>query len=84
MFPWTACALARRRAVPDRVEFEIMQAGAPDGALLTPSGIPTYGISGMFVDADGNGIHGLNERIGVKNLLDGREYLYRLMKIYAG
>jgi acetylornithine deacetylase/succinyl-diaminopimelate desuccinylase-like protein len=62
----------------------IMQAGATDGAFLTPVGIPTYGISGMFVDADGNGIHGLNERIGVKNLLDGREYLYRLMKQYAG
>jgi acetylornithine deacetylase/succinyl-diaminopimelate desuccinylase-like protein len=62
----------------------IMQAGATDGAFLTPVGIPTYGISGMFVDADGNGIHGLNERIRVKTLMDGREYLYRLMKIYAG
>ncbi len=62
----------------------IMQAGATDGAFLTPVGIPTYGISGMFVDADGNGIHGLNERIKVKTLMDGRDYLYRLMKIYAG
>lgn len=62
----------------------IMQAGATDGAFLTPVGIPTYGISGMFVDADGNGIHGLNERIKIKTLMDGREYLYRLMKVYAG
>ena len=62
----------------------IMQAGATDGAFLTPVGIPTYGISGMFVDSDGNGIHGLNERIKVKTLLDGREYLYRLMKVYGG
>ncbi len=62
----------------------IMQAGATDGAFLTPAGIPTYGISGMFVDSDGNGIHGLNERIRVKTLMDGREYLYRLMKVYAG
>ncbi len=62
----------------------IMQAGATDGAFLTPAGIPTYGISGMFVDADGNGIHGLNERIRVKTLMDGRDYLYRLMKAYAG
>ena len=62
----------------------IMQAGATDGAFLTPAGIPTYGISGMFVDADGNGIHGLNERIKVKTLMDGREYLYRLMKVYGG
>ena len=62
----------------------IMQAGATDGAFLTPIGIPTYGISGMFIDPDGNGIHGLNERIKVKTLMDGREYLYRLMKAYAG
>jgi len=62
----------------------IMQAGATDGAFLTPAGIPTYGISGMFVDPDGNGIHGLNERIRVRTLMDGREYLYRLMKIYGG
>ncbi len=62
----------------------IMQAGATDGAFLTPVGIPTYGISGMFIDADGNGVHGLNERIKVKTLMDGREYLYRLMKMYAG
>ena len=62
----------------------IMQAGATDGAFLTPAGIPTYGISGMFVDSDGNGIHGLNERIKVKTLMDGRDYLYKLMKVYAG
>lgn len=62
----------------------IMQAGATDGAFLTPVGIPTYGISGMFVDSDGNGIHGLNERIRVKTLMDGRAYLYQLMKVYGG
>ena len=38
----------------------------------------------MFIDPDGNGIHGLNERIKVKALMDGREYLYLLMKTYAG
>src|SRR5689334_18036425 len=33
-----------------------MSAGATDGAFLTPAGIPTYGVSGIFGDADGNGI----------------------------
>ncbi len=60
-----------------------MSAGATDGAFLTPVGIPTYGISGDFGDPDGNGVHGLNERIRVKVLLDSRDYLYQLMKIYA-
>ena len=60
-----------------------MSAGATDGAFLTPVGIPTYGISGAFGDPDGDGVHGLNERIRVKVLYDSRDYLYRLMKIYA-
>ena len=33
-----------------------------DGAFLTPAGIPTYGISGMFLEPDLGGIHGLNEK----------------------
>ena len=68
---------------PGVPQVRIMSAGATDGAFLTPAGIPTYGISGGFGDADGNGVHGLNERIGVKSLYDSRDYLYRLMKIYA-
>jgi acetylornithine deacetylase/succinyl-diaminopimelate desuccinylase-like protein len=60
-----------------------MQAGATDGAFLTPVGIPTYGISGMFLDSNLNGIHGLNEKANVADLYKGRDYLYELMKIYA-
>jgi acetylornithine deacetylase/succinyl-diaminopimelate desuccinylase-like protein len=37
----------------------------------------------MFGDPDGNGIHGLNERIRVKSLLDGRTFLYRLIRAYG-
>ena len=66
--------------VPD---VRLMSAGATDGAFLTPVGIPTYGISGDFGDPDGDGVHGLNERIRVKVLYDSRDYLYRLMKIYG-
>ena len=54
-----------------------MSAGATDGAFLTPAGIPTYGVSGMFGDPDGNGAHGLNERMRVKSVYDGRDFLYR-------
>ncbi len=60
-----------------------MLAGATDGAFLTPAGIPTYGISGMFSDPDGNGVHGLNERIRVSSVYQGRDFLYELVKIYA-
>ena len=60
-----------------------MSAGATDGAFLTPAGIPTYGVSGMFGDPDGNGAHGLNERMRVKSAYDGRDFLYEVVKIYA-
>jgi len=68
---------------PGIPQVRIMQAGATDGAFLTPVGIPTYGISGMFLEPDLNGIHGLNEKAGVAALYKSRDYLYELMKIYA-
>jgi acetylornithine deacetylase/succinyl-diaminopimelate desuccinylase-like protein len=58
-------------------------AGATDGAFLTPAGIPTYGLSGMFGDPDGNGAHGLNERLRVSSVYKGRDFLYEVVKIYA-
>ncbi len=60
-----------------------MTTGATDGRFLLAAGIPTYGLSGMFGEADGGGAHGLNERIRVRSLYEGREYLYRVVKLYA-
>ena len=34
-------------------------------------------------DPGRNGVHGLNEQIGVKELYAGREFLYRLVKALA-
>jgi acetylornithine deacetylase/succinyl-diaminopimelate desuccinylase-like protein len=60
-----------------------MLAGATDGRFLNNAGIPTYGVSGMFRDPDGGGVHGLNERIRVRSLYEGHEFLYRLVKALA-
>jgi len=60
-----------------------MAAGATDGRFLNAAGVPTYGLSGMFHDAEGSHAHGLNERIRVKSLMDGRRFLYEIVKIYA-
>jgi acetylornithine deacetylase/succinyl-diaminopimelate desuccinylase-like protein len=60
-----------------------MSTGATDGRFLNASGVPTYGLSGMFHDAEGSHAHGLNERIRVRSLLDGRRFLYEIVKIYA-
>ena len=59
-------------------------AGATDGRFTINAGIPTYGVSGMFRDPDGAGVHGLNERIRVRTLYEGHEFLYRLVKLYGG
>ncbi len=61
----------------------ILQPGATDGEFLNAAGIPTYGIEPVFLGPDLGNIHGLNEYVGVKSLLEGREFLYRLVKIYA-
>jgi acetylornithine deacetylase/succinyl-diaminopimelate desuccinylase-like protein len=61
----------------------ILQAGATDGIALTAGAIPTYGVSGIFLEPNLGNIHGLNERVGVQSLYEGREFLYRLVKAYA-
>jgi len=61
-----------------------MATGATDGAYLNAAGVPTYGLSGMFHDIEGSHAHGLNERIRVKSLMDGRRFLYEVVKLYAG
>lgn len=60
-----------------------MLPGYTDGKYLNPAGIPTYGLSGLFEDAEGNYIHGLNERLRVKSLMDGRRFLHEVVKRYA-
>ena len=61
----------------------ILQAGATDGEFTNAVGIPTYGVEPVFVGPDLGHIHGLNEYVGVASLLEGREFLYRLVKVYA-
>ena len=60
-----------------------LEPGASDAQFLNPAGIPTYGVTGLFTDADGGNIHGLNERIRVLSVYEGRTFLYRLVKLYA-
>jgi acetylornithine deacetylase/succinyl-diaminopimelate desuccinylase-like protein len=61
----------------------VMATGATDGIFFQAIGIPVYGVPGTFVDADMNGVHGLNERIRVASLYDGRDYLFDLVKLFA-
>ncbi|CAN5312676.1 M20/M25/M40 family metallo-hydrolase [soil metagenome] len=60
-----------------------MLTGATDGRFTNAAGVPTYGLSGLMAGTDGDHIHGLNERIQVKALLNGRRFLYEVVKLYA-
>lgn len=61
----------------------VMANGYTDSTFLTAAGIPAYGVPGAWYDPDGNGAHGLNERIEVRSVYLGRDFLYELIKAYA-
>jgi acetylornithine deacetylase/succinyl-diaminopimelate desuccinylase-like protein len=57
-----------------------MSTGATDGLYLRQAGIPVYGVSGMFGDAEDVRAHGQDERINASWFYDGLEFCYRLVK----
>ncbi|MBC8026100.1 MAG: M20/M25/M40 family metallo-hydrolase, partial [Steroidobacteraceae bacterium] len=60
-----------------------MTAGATDGRFLMSAGIPTYGMSGMFAVSGESNAHGLNEKIRVTSLYEGREFLESIVRAYT-
>jgi acetylornithine deacetylase/succinyl-diaminopimelate desuccinylase-like protein len=86
--PLSARIMGPVRTVADRIWPGValvptMSTGATDGRFLNAHGVPTYGLSGMFHDAEGAHAHGQNERIRVASLMNGRRFLYEIVKIYA-
>jgi acetylornithine deacetylase/succinyl-diaminopimelate desuccinylase-like protein len=86
--PLTEAILGPAREVAEKMWLGVtlvptMLPGYTDGKYLNAAGIPTYGLSGLFEDAEGNYIHGLNERMRVKSLMEGRRFLYEVVKLYA-
>jgi acetylornithine deacetylase/succinyl-diaminopimelate desuccinylase-like protein len=57
-----------------------METGATDGLFLRNAGMPVYGVSGVFLDADDIRAHGRDERIGVRQFYEGAEFTYRFVK----
>ena len=61
----------------------VMSTGGTDGTFLRIAGIPTYGVSGIFMDIDDIRAHGRDERLAVTSFYEAREFLYRLVKAIA-
>ncbi|MBN8846925.1 MAG: M20/M25/M40 family metallo-hydrolase [Sphingomonas sp.] len=60
-----------------------MSTGGTDGIYLETIGIPSYGPPGLYNDPE-SGAHGLNERMRVDAVYKGRDFLFDLVKDYAG
>jgi len=58
----------------------MMSTGATDSRYLRSAGIPAYGTSGMFGEVGDIRAHGRDERMLVRSLYEGQEYLHRLAK----
>ena len=57
----------------------VLLTGATDGRLLRAAGIPTYGLTGQFVDIADIRAHGRDERLLVSSFYEAQDFLYRVV-----
>jgi acetylornithine deacetylase/succinyl-diaminopimelate desuccinylase-like protein len=61
----------------------VLEPGASDAQFYEPRWYSDLWDRRLLPSPDGGNIHGLNERIRVKSVYEGRTFLYRLVKLYA-
>lgn len=64
--------------VPDQAPY------ATDGSIFRTAGIPTYGVSSVFMKESDEFAHGLNERIPVASFYAGLDHWHTLLTTLAG
>lgn len=69
---------------PDLQVIGYMESGGTDGMHFRKAGIPTWGVSGLFMNPDEMYAHGLNERVPVKAFYDAQDHWYIILKELAG
>ncbi len=57
-----------------------MDTGFSDDRQTRNAGIPSYDVSGVWLDGDENRAHGRDERVGVRAFDESVEFTYRLVK----
>ncbi len=60
-----------------------METGATDGKWLRMAGIPTYGVSGVFMDPAKRRPHGKDENVGIREFYWGVDFYDKLVKAVA-
>ncbi|MGH9748270.1 MAG: M20/M25/M40 family metallo-hydrolase [Candidatus Acidiferrales bacterium] len=58
----------------------VMETGASDGAYSRAAGIPTYGVSGLWMDPNDDRSHGRDERLAVWSFYAGVDFYPRFME----
>jgi acetylornithine deacetylase/succinyl-diaminopimelate desuccinylase-like protein len=58
----------------------VMATGFSDDRQTRNAGMPSYDLSGVWIDSGENRAHGRDERVGVREFDESLEYTYRLLK----
>jgi acetylornithine deacetylase/succinyl-diaminopimelate desuccinylase-like protein len=61
-----------------------MESGGTDGMHFRRAGIPTWGVSGIFMNPDEMLAHGLNERVPIKAFYDALDHWTIMIRELAG
>ncbi|HKK23442.1 MAG TPA: M20/M25/M40 family metallo-hydrolase [Pseudohaliea sp.] len=61
-----------------------MESGGTDGMHFRSAGVPTWGVSGIFMNPDEMYAHGLNERVPVKAFNDALDHWSIIIRELAG
>ena len=61
-----------------------MESGGTDGMHFRMAGIPTWAVSGLFMNPDEMYAHGLNERVPIKAFYDALDHWSIILKELAG
>lgn len=79
---------AVRKAVhkqyPEVKVIAYMESGGTDGMHFRKAGIPTWAVSGLFMNPDEMYAHGLNERVPIKGFYDALDHWSIILKELAG
>ena len=69
---------------PDVDLIPYMESGGTDGMHFRNAGIPTWAVSGIFMNPDEMFAHGLNERVPIKAFYDALDHWTIIIKDLAG
>jgi len=79
-----AVGMAVHARYPDVKIIPIMESGGTDGMHFRKAGVPTWGVSAIFMQPDEMYAHGLDERVPVKAFYDALDHWSIIIRELAG